>query len=85
MELRKPFDRIDNPYFWAAILDLLDLLGWVPVLGEAIDIIQGVAALIIFAEPIPVLIAAGVELALPGPLDLFPSYVAAVYVLNREG
>lgn len=83
-ELRAPFNKIDNPYLWAVLIDLADVFGWIPVVGEAMDIIQGVAALIIFDEPLPVIATAAVELCLPGPLDLFPSYTAAVWYLEHN-
>ena len=85
VELRQPFDRIDNPYFWAVLLDAIDIFGgWFPGLGEVMDIVLGAAALVIFEDPLPFIVPAGVELVLlPGPLDIFPSYVATVFVLNR--
>lgn len=81
--LRAPFNRINNPYIWAFGLDALDVLGWIPFVGEVLDIVQTVLGLMIFQDPFISLIGGGAELVLPGPLDILPIYTVRVYLSEK--
>ncbi|MGV8085700.1 MAG: hypothetical protein ACP5N9_05610 [Candidatus Bilamarchaeum sp.] len=82
--LRKPFDRFPHPYFYAILLDLMDVLGYLPLIGEGIDIIQTLFGLIIFEVPSIGLIGGAVDLLLPGLADIVPTFTIRVFLYEKD-
>jgi len=86
-----------NAYFWALLIDSLDAVGVAAdvilgLLGSGIagigsnivmDGFQSALALVIFENPEVAIIGGGGDLVIPPTLDVFPTFTAAVFVLNN--
>ena len=62
----------------AAVNTILSFFGVGVVLDWTLDVVQGALALLIFEDARVWAIATGVELVLPAPLDISPTYLALV-------
>lgn len=86
VSVRKPFDWwvFKNPYVWAGGLDLLDFAtGWIPIVGEAMDIVQLAIALAVYDNPGIGIIGAGADFLLPAQFDVIPTFVIRVYAAEK--
>jgi len=83
IKLRAPFDRFPHPYIYALLLDAMDIFGFLPIVGEAIDIVQTLIALAIFENTSIGLISGAAELLLPFLPDFLPTFTIRVFLAKR--
>jgi hypothetical protein len=83
VKLRAPFDRFPHPYAYSLLLDAMDILGFLPIVGEAIDIVQTLLALAIYENVSIALIGGAAELLLPFIPDFLPSFTIRVFLAKR--
>lgn len=83
VKLRKPFDRFPHPYVYALLLDSMDIFGFLPVVGEAIDIVQTLIALAVYENMSIALLGGAADLVLPAFPDFLPTFTLRVFLAKR--
>jgi hypothetical protein len=83
VKLRKPFDRFPHPYIYAMLIDAIDIIGFLPVIGEIIDVAQTLIALAIFENPSIAIIGGAADLLLAGLPDVIPTFTLRVFLAER--
>jgi hypothetical protein len=83
VKLRKPFDRFPHPYIYAILIDVLDIFGFLPIIGEAMDIVQALIALAIFENVSIGIIGGAADLLLAGLPDILPTFTIRVFLAKR--
>ncbi len=81
--LRKPFDRFPHPYIYALLIDALDIFGFLPIIGEIMDVVQALIALAIFENVSIGLIGGAADLILAGLPDVIPTFTIRVFLAKR--
>lgn len=93
VQVRKQFKFLP-PLGWALAIDAIDAAALpftiLPFIGEitgaTVDIVQGVASIVVFEDPVMWIAGTTGEVLIPatGGLDLFPTYTA-IYVARNKG